>query len=387
MTTLIILLSAVLVAVIAVQVGRLTEITAAMREAAEVQGDRNKLHAVLGLGFVVIFLVACCVSAWYYKNDMMGFAGNIPVSEHGHYIDNLFYITLVPTGIIFILCHLALFWFAYKYKGEVGRKVLYMPHDNKLEFIWTAIPAFVMALLVVGGLWTWNKVMADIPADAKPGKDYIEIEATGYQFAWVLRYPGADNLLGKKDFRLIDEANNNIGQDWTDAKNHDDFKPDDIVLPVNKTVRVRITSRDVLHNFCLSQFRLKMDAVPGMPTYFVFKPIVTTEERRQQLKKLPEWQELKDGKPRWATFDYELNCAEMCGQGHFSMRKVVRIVTEPEYQKWLGEQKSYYISSVQGKEWDTYGKDTKPATTENHKGEGTDNTKPEGKPISMTTVK
>ena len=383
MTTLLILLSTALVAVIAVQVGRLTEITAAMRNESDVQGDRNKLHAVLGLLFVVGFLVACCWSAWYYRNSMMGFAGNISVSEHGHYIDNLFYITLVPTGIIFILCHLALFYFAYKYRGEVGRKVLYMPHDNTLEFVWTAIPAVVMALLVVGGLWTWNKVMADIPADSKPGKDYIEIEATGYQFAWVLRYPGADNLLGKKDFRLIDEANNNIGQDWTDAKNHDDFKPDDIVLPVNKTVRVRITSRDVLHNFCLSQFRLKMDAVPGMPTYFVFKPIVTTAQRRLQLKEIPEWQELnQDGKPRWSMFDYELNCAEMCGQGHFSMRKVVRIVTEPEYQKWLSEQKSYYLTSVQGKEWDTYGKKAAPATEE-EKPAHSDNTKSEQKPLSM----
>jgi cytochrome c oxidase subunit II len=382
MTTLIILLSIVLVCVIAVQVGRLTDITAALRNEEDVEADRNKLHAVLGMLFLVGFMVFCFATSYYYKNDMYSFAGNMPASEHGVVLDNLFYVTLVPTGIVFVLCHIALFWFAYKYKGEKGRKVLYIPHDNRLEIIWMAVPAVVMAVLVVFGLKAWNDTMADVPEGFKPGKDYIEVEATGMQFAWMLRHPGKDNLLGEKYFKLIG-ATNSLGQDWRDAKNHDDIIVDELVLPVNKTIRVRITARDVLHNFYLPQFRVKMDAIPGMPTYFVFKPTQTTAQRRQSLKDVPEYQELdKDGKPRWASFEYELACAEMCGQGHFSMRKIVKIVEQAEYDKWLADQKPLYTSSIQGTDDDTYGKEAPKKVAPEHKdAHGSTNT--EAKPISM----
>ena len=121
-----------------------------------------------------------------------------------------------------------------------------------------------------------------------------------------------------------------------------------------------------------------------MPTYFVFKPVVTTEQRRQELKNVPEYQELdKDGKPRWASFNYELACAEMCGQGHFSMRKIVKIVSQEEYDKWVNDQKSYYTQNIQGKEEDTFGKTEVKPTTEEHKGEHTDVTKSATKPLSM----
>ena len=200
MITLIILLSLVLFGVIAVQVGRLTEITASLRNEDDVETDRNKLHGILGMLFLVGFMVFCFATAYYYKNDMYSFGGNMPASEHGVVLDNLFYVTLVPTGLVFVLCHIALFWFAYKYKGEKGRKVLYIPHDNRLEIIWMAVPAVVMTVLVVFGLKAWNDTMADVPEGAKPGKDYIEVEATGMQFAWTLRHPGKDNLLGEKYF-------------------------------------------------------------------------------------------------------------------------------------------------------------------------------------------
>jgi len=187
-------------------------------------------------------------------------------------------------------------------------------------------------------------------ADVVEGEDYIEIEATGFQFGWEIRYPGPDGLLGTKDFRLI-TATNSLGQDWEDVKNLDDFKADEIVLPVGKKVRVRITSKDVLHNFYLPHFRVKMDAVPGMPTYFVFTPTKTTEEYRASLSSYKEYQFPSDpadpnGPQFWETFNYELACAELCGSGHYSMRRLVRIVTDEEYKDWLAKQNSFYLSSV-----------------------------------------
>src|SRR5690606_22687822 len=130
-----------------------------------------------------------------------------------------------------------------------------------------------------------------------------------------------------------------------------------IVLPVNKKVRVRITARDVLHNFYLPHFRVKMDAVPGLPTYFVFTPTKTTEEYRDELRNYPEYNKPKDpADPEspmlWEAFQYELACAELCGRSHYSMRRVVRIVSEEEYNVWLGQQQSYYLNNIRGKEGD-----------------------------------
>jgi cytochrome c oxidase subunit 2 len=222
--------------------------------------------------------------------------------------------------------------------------------------VWMLIPAVVMTFLVVGGLQAWNKSMADVTEKEVSGSDYIEIEATGMQFAWLLRYPGRDNKLGSKHFTKI-TGTNPLGQDWTDEKNIDDFHPNEIVLPVGKKVRVRINSRDVLHNFYLPQFRVKMDAVPGMPTYFVFTPQVTSDSMRSRYKNFEHWNvaDKKDEtKKRYEAFEYELACAELCGRGHYSMRRVVKIVSPEEYENWLDEQEktSHYLANVFGKEGD-----------------------------------
>ena len=139
----------------------------------------------------------------------------------------------------------------------------------------------------------------------------------------------------------------------------DDFNADEIVLPVNHKIRVRITARDVLHNFYLPHFRVKMDAVPGLPTYFVFTPTKTTEEFRDQLRKYPEYQTPSDAAdpnsdPLWKAFDYELACAELCGKGHYSMRKKVRIVSEDEYKSWLAQQKSTYLTTIRNTDEDPF---------------------------------
>ena len=353
MTGLLVLLSIILITIIVVQVGRVTELAAKIRGEEEVQELSNNRNAIFSLLFVIVFLVACVVSAYYYKNYMLGYGPHKAASVHGASIDNLFNVTLFFTGIVFVLTQILLFYFAFRYKAEKGRKALYMPHNNLLEIFWTAIPAVVMAYLVMGGLEVWNDVMGDI----EPGEEHMEIEATGYQFAWDLRYPGADGLLGEKNFRLINPANNPLGQDWTDEKNIDDMHVSEIVLPVNKTVRVRITAKDVLHNFYLPHFRVKMDAIPGLPTYFVFTPTKTTEEYRLELKNYPEYQVPDPNDPEkqlWETFNYELACAELCGRGHYSMRRPVRIVSQGEYDSWLKEQSSYYLTTIRGTDDDPF---------------------------------
>ena len=367
MTLLLGLLCAILLGVVAVQIARVSDLAKRIRGEEEAELRNTAANGRGMLIFMVIFLIGCIVSAAYYNNWMLGFGPLEAASVHGNEIDSIFKVTLFFTGIIFILTQIALFYFAWKYQYRSDRKVLFMPHDTKLEVIWTVVPAVVMCFLVIRGLVAWNEVMADIPLEAQAGEDYLEIEATGWQFAWTIRYPGPDNLLGTKDFRLVDPATNVIGQDWTDEKGLDDFYPQKIVLPVGKTVRVRITSRDVLHNFYLPHFRVKMDAVPGMPTYFVFTPKYTTEEYRRKLGAVddngeplyPEYWELTDpddpdSGERWRNFNFELACAELCGRGHYSMQKYVEIVTEEEYEEWAGKQASYFLQSVRGTENDPY---------------------------------
>lgn len=352
MTALIIFLSLVLLVIVIMQISKLTDLYARIRGEEEVEERMNRSQARGMLLFLVGFLVLTILSATWWKNYMLGYGPHGAASAHGGTLDSLFNWTLFFTGVVFILTHIGLFYFAWKYKKSKGSRGVHVSHNDTLEIVWSAIPAVVMTFLVVKGLLAWNKVMADV----KEGEDYVEIEATGYQFAWHLRYPGPDGLLGTRDYKKI-TAENPLGQDWTDAKNWDDIHPDEIVLPVNKKVRVRITARDVLHNFYLPHFRVKMDAVPGLPTYFVFTPTKTTEEYRNELRNYPEYNKPKDpadpeSKMLWEEFNYELACAELCGRSHYSMRRVVRIVSEEEYNAWLAKQQSYYLGNVRGKDAD-----------------------------------
>ena len=352
MTILLVIISIILIAVIIVQIGKVTELAAKIRGEEEMQYEVNRSQGGYMILFLVVFLIGCIVSAVYFKNYMLGYGPHLPASEHGSILDKMFNVTLFFTGIVFVITHILLFYFGWKYSAKKGRKALFIPHDNKLEIIWTAIPAVVMTFLVVGGLDAWNEVMADVSDDDK----YLEIEATGFQFGWNLRYPGADGLIGEKNYKLI-SSENPLGQNWKDEKNLDDFLATELVLPVGQKVRVRITAQDVLHNFYLPHFRVKMDAIPGMPTYFVFTPSKTTEEYRQELKKYAEYNVPDPADPLkmlWETFEYELACAELCGRGHYSMKRPVKIVSQEEYDTWLASQSSYYLSNIRFKESDPW---------------------------------
>ena len=352
MTILLVIISIILIAVIIVQIGKVTELAAKIRGEEEMQYEVNRSQGGYMILFLVVFLIGCIVSAVYFKNYMLGYGPHLPASEHGSILDKMFNVTLFFTGIVFVITHILLFYFGWKYSAKKGKKALFIPHDNKLEIIWTAIPAVVMTFLVVGGLDAWNEVMADVSED----DNYLEIEATGFQFGWNLRYPGADGLIGEKNYKLI-SSENPLGQNWKDEKNLDDFLATELVLPVGQKVRVRITAQDVLHNFYLPHFRVKMDAIPGMPTYFVFTPSKTTEEYRQELKKYAEYNVPDPADPLkmlWETFEYELACAELCGRGHYSMKRPVKIVSQEEYDTWLASQSSYYLSNIRFKESDPW---------------------------------
>ena len=296
---------------------RLHTLVDVMKKSDEKVGNgSNKTNAIL----LMVFLVVSFILLFWYSIKNFDLY-HLPIaSEHGVITDRLFWITMGITGIVFIITQILLFYFPYKYQHDSKRRALYFPENNKLEMIWTIVPAFVLTALVVYGLVVWNKVMSPAPENAEV------VEILGYQFAWKVRYPGKDESLGAYDFRKID-ATNDFGLDFSDRATYDDFTPRELHLPKGQPVEFRIRARDVLHSVFAPHFRLKMDAVPGMPTRFWFVPTKTTAEMR-----------IETGNP---DFNYEIACTEVCGRGHFSMRLLV-VVDEPEvYEKWKSEQESW----------------------------------------------
>ncbi|QDH79350.1 cytochrome c oxidase subunit II [Echinicola soli] len=276
----------------------------------------NKVNAAL---FVLFLLGAGGLFFWYSFKEFHNY--NLPIaSEHGVVTDNLFWVTTAITGVVFIITHILLFWFSYRYQYKEDAKASYFPENNKLEIIWTLVPALVLTVLIVYGWKSWTDITAPAPENAHV------VEVMGYQFAWEFRYPGKDQQLGKYDYRLIDPTNSR-GIDFTDKNALDDFPAQKVVIPKGEPVLFKIRSRDVLHSVFAPHMRLKMDAVPGMPTRFWFVPTKTTAEMRAELDD--------------EEFVYEIACTEVCGGGHFSMRKEIEVVEPEEYQKWFAEQQTF----------------------------------------------
>jgi cytochrome c oxidase subunit 2 len=246
-------------------------------------------------------------------------------SLQGEAYDSMFKVTLIVTGIVFFVTHVLLFWFAFKYKstGE-SQKSHFLAHNNKLELIWTTIPAIVMAILVVIGLRNWGAMTGPAPAEAQV------VEIVGKQFNWIIRYSGKDKVFGKRNFRDINDATNVLGIDPKDPASADDIvaQNGEMHIVVGVPVKLIIGSRDVIHDVGLPHFRMKMDAVPGITTTMWFTPTITTAEMKTITKN--------------PNFVYEISCDQMCGKGHYSMRGTVIVETQEEYDKWLASQAPYF---------------------------------------------
>lgn len=157
----------------------------------------NSVNAIICLVFMIVGFIACAWEFYVHGKLVLPEAA----TEHGRKLDQMFDITLFFTGIVFVITEFLLFWFAYKYRGRKGNKAFYYSHNNKIETIWTLIPAIVLTVLVIGGLKTWNGITNN------PERDKFNVEIFGYQFGWTARYPGDDGKLGKSNWNLISNDN------------------------------------------------------------------------------------------------------------------------------------------------------------------------------------
>jgi len=323
MSGFIIVLLVALIFVILYQIGKSSEYASIIHGSEVAARKTNRTIASL----LVLFFILGLIGIWQCNEYFVGKLLPIAACKTGQDYDNMFTVTLMVTGIVFVATQTVLFWFTFQYQSSEKRKTaFFFSHDNRLELIWTTIPAIAMTILVVIGLKNWFTVTAPAPDNA------MVVEIVGKQFNWIVRYPGKDNELGVRDFRKIDEANNILGLDWKDPHNMDDvITQGELHLVVNKPVKLLIGSRDVIHDVGLPHFRIKMDAVPGISTTLSFTPTITTDS----MKALT-------GNP---NFVYEIACDQLCGRGHYSMRGTIVVETQQQYDAWMSKQPSYYASN------------------------------------------
>ncbi|MCE2849321.1 MAG: cytochrome c oxidase subunit II [bacterium] len=318
-----ILIILVLAFVLIFQISKASEYVSVLKGEEKSFKQSNRINAFL----FILFMVLGLAGAWWcnellYDRTLLA---QPAASDHGEKIDYMLWLTIIVTGVVFLMTQVLLFWFAYKYQYSEKRTVYFFPHNNKLELLWTVVPAIFLTILVGFGLFYWFKITGDAPKESQV------VEITGKQFNWMMRYPGKDNVLGRKNYRLTDASNGNaLGVDWEDGASHDDIEATEMHLVVGKPVQLVINAQDVIHDVGLVHFRLKMDAVPGIPTTLWFTPKYTTE----QMKKITG---NKD-------FVYEISCDQMCGSGHYSMRGVIVVETQEEYDAWMASKKPQYVT-------------------------------------------
>jgi cytochrome c oxidase subunit 2 len=207
------------------------------------------------------------------------------VSTYSGKLDGLFSLILWITGVIFVIVEILLLFFLLRYRHKEGRVPKYTHGSSRLEVIWTIIPAIICVVLALLSRRVW----ADIKQTMPPGAMTVEVMAE--QFAWNIRYPGAD---GK--FETTDDV----------------VSLNQLHFPVGRPVVLILRSKDVIHSFFLPEFRVKQDAVPGMTTRI--------------------WLEAT------RVGNWEIACAELCGLGHYRMKGFVTVDTPEDFDRWLAEQ-------------------------------------------------
>jgi cytochrome c oxidase subunit 2 len=181
--------------------------------------------------------------------------------------------------------------------------------------------AVVEAVLLIGfAIPLWAARVEGLP----PENEALVVQVTGEQFAWNVHYPGADRVFGRTDVKLLDLQSNPLGLDRSDPAAKDDVTTvNQLYLPVNRQIIVRLRTKDVIHSFGVPEFRVKQDAIPGLTIPIWFIPNVTTAEMRT-----------RTGNPQ---FQYEIACAQLCGLGHARMRGFVTVQSAEEFQKWMDD--------------------------------------------------
>ena len=383
-TLVVIVLGAIAIA----QLVRLYEHSSKLRNRREedIPNRDNKLNANMMLTFMILLFVG-----FIWLMISYGFTGRgEAASEHGKTSDWLLDINFLLVIIIFFITNFLLFYFSFKYVRKPGVKAYFYPHNNKLELIWTVVPAIVLAFIIILGLKTWNTITADA------SKEAVRIELFSEQFKWTARYSGDDNKLGYFDYKLttstnqlglltgasldsairmmeigssdgtilgiklLEEKLNNpknifIPKDRVkmeedldrktrllrllyqmqlrhnanlDASAYDDvIEADTLHLVENQDYEFNFRAKDVIHSAYFPHFRAQINAVPGLTTRFKFKPTISTKEMKKKMNN--------------PDFNFVLMCNKICGGAHYKMKMIVVVDSPSTYKKWMKTKKTF----------------------------------------------
>ena len=378
---LIILLVIVLGAIAVAQLVRIYEISGKLRknEEHEISNRDNNLNGKMMFGFMLalfaFFIYLMVVYGWTGRGSA--------ASDEGVEMDWLLNLNFIIVIAIFFLTNFLLFFFTWRYVRKPGVPAFYYSHNNKLEMIWTIVPAVVLAVIIILGLQTWSHLTGPTSPEAE------KIELFSKQFDWTARYAGTDNTLGLYDYKLtqdnnelallttntIDSSLNNMLNGATgirslqkllnnrdtvfsdstlnvlrtdlsrkerlyrfmsqmkenhnpklDASAWDDIiQKDTLYLCKGQEYEITLRAKDVIHSAYFPHFRAQMNAVPGMATRMKFTPNKTTTEMR--LEKNDE------------KFNYILMCNKICGGAHYKMKMIVVVLDKSAYKKWMDGKK------------------------------------------------
>lgn len=321
MVALVAIIAVLLIIVSAVQILKIAELWAINngKVVYEVTEKQNKFQAIMMLVFLVGYFAFFAWQVWKWGPLLLP----VSASEHGEVIDTLMNVTFAFIIPVFIITHILLFWFAFKYAYNPNRKAAFFSHSNKLELIWTIVPSLALTVLILFGLSSWNDIMKPV----NPEEEHVLIEVQAQQFSWNARYAGKDGKLGRAGVEYI-EGINAMGIDATDKNAEDDkVVRGEIHLPVGVPVQFVFRSIDVIHSAYMPHFRAQMNCVPGVKTQFKFTPTKTTKEMREITNN--------------EEFNYVLLCNKICGAAHYNMQMDIIVESKEDYEKWLAEQKQF----------------------------------------------
>ena len=309
----------------------------------------NDLHGKLMFAFLVFIYLVTIFSFVSYTKVLLPEAA----SEHGGTYDRLFFISFALIMFVQIITQALLHYFSYKYRGLKDTKASFITHDNKLEFIWTIIPAIVLFGLILYGMTTWSQIM-----NFEEDEEALVIELYAQQWNWKARYAGEDNVLGDANVRFLNDydGRNTVGIDSSDPNGLDDVVvTQEFHLPVDRKVIFKFRSQDVLHSAYMPHFRAQMNCVPGMITQFSFTPTITTADMRMNADVVDKVNRIN--KIRYENsqeliakgeesldsyqFDYLLLCAKICGSSHYNMQMKIIVESKKDFEKWINQQQTF----------------------------------------------
>ena len=242
-------------------------------------------------------------------------------TAHGQEIDNLIGWTHVFMLVLFVGWGAFITYVLFRFRKSRNPVASYTGAKSHVSsYLEGGVLVVELVLLFAFSIPLWAARVAHVPPDSEA----VVVQLTGEQFAWNVRYPGPDGKFGRTDIKLLDAQENPLGIDRSDPDAKDDVTTlNQLYLPVNRPIVVKLKSKDVIHSFGVPEFRVKQDAIPGLTIPVWFVPTVTTAEMRA-----------RKGNP---AFEYEIACAQLCGLGHYRMRGFVTVLTGEEFAKWMAE--------------------------------------------------